>query len=270
MNKIYDPFTNRCNWKLIESDSLLFELKNIQQNQKWHKEGDVYTHTCMVVQELLNELPTVPQYDLREILFYAALLHDVGKLTTTTCDSKGVYHAKNHSEASLKLAEKWLKEHNINYINQILPLIKHHMNIGYVAMSDDKYDTLLNIINEIEVVPFRYFILLKRCDWRGSWFDINNSFEEKLDSLLDYYYENFSFKPDDLVKITKISDDRFDGLHPNGINTGHVSSGKLLESITVGLGTFIGRSFYTSNVTKIIDKNHFKTLNSTYKIEKYE
>ena len=270
MNKIYDPFTNKCDWKLIESDKLLSELKNIQQNQKWHKEGNVYTHTCMVVQELLNVLDTIPQYDLREILFYAALLHDVGKLTTTTCDSNGIYHAKGHAEAGLKLAEKWLEIHNINYSNQILPLIKHHMNIGYVITSKNKYNDLLNIINEIEVVPFRYVILLKKCDYRGSWTDVSDNFEERLDLLLDYYYENFSFKPGDLVQITKISDDKFNGIHPNGIDKGYVTSGKLLESITVGLGTFIGRYFHTSSVVKIIDKNHFKTLNSTYKIEKYE
>ena len=80
-------------------------------------------------------------------------------------------------------------------------------------------------------------------------------------------------KKGDYVKLQKISDDRFDGRHPNFIDVGHTVYGKVLEDLEVGkrfrLVDVKGDSygyFRTSSVLEIIDDNNFKTLNSTYKI----
>jgi hypothetical protein len=68
------------------------------------------------------------------------------------------------------------------------------------------------------------------------------------------------------VRLTKISDNRFFGEHPNGINVGYTKEG------IFKYGPIIGERFYiagllTSPVTEIIDEYTFKTENSTYKIE---
>ncbi len=68
------------------------------------------------------------------------------------------------------------------------------------------------------------------------------------------------------VKLTKIKDNRFQGKHPNGINTGHVREGYLLQEPKVGVSCVID-NFMTSEVTAILDDDTFETLNSTYKIE---
>lgn len=57
------------------------------QEPRYHGEGDVWTHTKMVVDALL----ALPDYRLaaperRFVLFYAALLHDIAKPATTTVD----------------------------------------------------------------------------------------------------------------------------------------------------------------------------------------
>lgn len=57
------------------------------QNPVYHGEGDVWTHTMMVVEELL----ALPDYqaatrDEQEIVFLAALLHDISKHSTTVVD----------------------------------------------------------------------------------------------------------------------------------------------------------------------------------------
>lgn len=79
-------------------------------------------------------------------------------------------------------------------------------------------------------------------------------------------------KKDDKIKLTKISDDVFNGKHPNDINEGYTKFGFLVEPPTVGerfkvRGTTLTSGLLTSIVTEIIDENTFKTENSTYRIE---
>ena len=68
------------------------------------------------------------------------------------------------------------------------------------------------------------------------------------------------------VRLTKLSDDHFDGKHPNGIFEGYVKEGTEIVPPTVGEMYWLD-NFHTSVVQKIIDKNTFKTTYSTYKIE---
>ncbi len=73
-----------------------------------------------------------------------------------------------------------------------------------------------------------------------------------------------------MAKLTKLSDDRFNGRHPNDINAGYVKEGTLFEEPEVSHSFYIG-SLYTSVVTEIVSKDEkecvFKTMNSTYKLE---
>lgn len=68
------------------------------------------------------------------------------------------------------------------------------------------------------------------------------------------------------VKIYKVSDDRFNGEHPNGINAGFTAEGVEYNKPTVG-ESYWGGGLRTSTVTEVIDDNNFKTLNSTYRLE---
>ena len=69
------------------------------------------------------------------------------------------------------------------------------------------------------------------------------------------------------VRITKLSDDEFNGQHPNGIYKGYTREGIELKPPTIGERYYLSDRFSTSPVTKIIDKNTIKTTYSTYKIE---
>ncbi len=65
----------------------LQSLAHTPQDPHYHAEGDVWTHTRMVVEALLRG----PDYaesnaEQRFILFYAALLHDIAKPATTVID----------------------------------------------------------------------------------------------------------------------------------------------------------------------------------------
>ena len=73
-----------------------------------------------------------------------------------------------------------------------------------------------------------------------------------------------------MAKITKLSDDVFEGKHPNNIHKGFTKQGHIHSPLKVGSSFIIG-SFITSRVTKIIEETltsaKFKTKNSTYLVK---
>lgn len=65
----------------------LERAKTTPQEPQHHGEGDVWTHTMMVCDELVNSADyAAASEDERFILFFAALLHDVSKADTTVID----------------------------------------------------------------------------------------------------------------------------------------------------------------------------------------
>lgn len=72
-------------WQALERRFSWFaDMKDVPQDPEWHAEGDVFTHTKMVCEALL-QLPEFQALDGQEqhILFAAAMLHDVEKRSTT-------------------------------------------------------------------------------------------------------------------------------------------------------------------------------------------
>ena len=69
--------------------------------------------------------------------------------------------------------------------------------------------------------------------------------------------------------LTKISDDKFNGFHPNAKDEGYIKMGNNIypETPTVG-ELFWVDNLHTSTVTKPLNEQGiFKTKNSTYKLE---
>ncbi len=94
---------------LKDSDQLRFfpelaALVGVRQDPLWHPEGDVFTHTAMVV-DAAAELRRGEPDD--EALMFAALCHDLGKPTTTTFEH-GRIRSKGHEAAGVDLCRNWL------------------------------------------------------------------------------------------------------------------------------------------------------------------
>ncbi|MGN0465551.1 MAG: AAA family ATPase [Lachnospiraceae bacterium] len=99
------------NWEDIETSPIGFffsEMKNVEQNPKFHGEGNVYIHTQMVCAELIKK----PEFWIldqtqRIGLFTAALFHDVGKIRTTKLeDDKWV--SPHHSSIGSLMTREFL------------------------------------------------------------------------------------------------------------------------------------------------------------------
>jgi len=70
-------------------------------------------------------------------------------------------------------------------------------------------------------------------------------------------------------RLTKLSDDKFNGNHPNGIFEGYIKEGNNIypEKPTAGEPFYLD-TMHTSRVIEEMDDNGvFKTKNSTYRLE---
>ena len=72
------------------------------------------------------------------------------------------------------------------------------------------------------------------------------------------------------VRLVKLTDDKYNGEHPNGIYEGQERVNYAQNELEVGGKFYIDDGinwFMTSRVTEIVDEKTFKTENSTYSIE---
>jgi len=106
-------------------------LIGVPQNPRFHAEGDVWTHTMMVLDEAakLRHQAQNPYW-----FMLGALVHDFGKAVCTEVKD-GVIHAYEHETKGLPLAEAFLRrltsEHKL--IDYALNLAKLHMKPNTVA-----------------------------------------------------------------------------------------------------------------------------------------
>ena len=93
------------------------EMKDFDQRSPYHS-YDLLTHTALVVENIEASL----------VLRYAALLHDIGKLTTFSLDENGIGHFYSHARESYIIGEEILNRLGIERKakEKILALIKYH------------------------------------------------------------------------------------------------------------------------------------------------
>lgn len=106
-------------------------LRNVGQDAFWHPEGDVWTHTKMVV-DVANGLTDDLTKAERFTVMLASLFHDLGKATTTEVVD-GRVRAHGHSEAGVPIALSIMERLNIFSMEgfdvraNVLTLIDKHL-----------------------------------------------------------------------------------------------------------------------------------------------
>lgn len=117
--------------RLAEVLPELYTTIGIKQEPDWHPEGDVFEHTMQSVDAAAQQ-DVIGQDKL--ILMYAALCHDLGKVTTT-CFKDGRLRSHGHEVAGVQpartLLERIVQKHKI--IETVLKLVRYHMMPGQLV-----------------------------------------------------------------------------------------------------------------------------------------
>jgi len=104
-------------------------LSQTKQNPRYHAEGSVLRHTEMVLAAYQDHHEQFALSDAdHEVLYWAAVLHDLGKITHTRWD-KGRWRAKGHERAGVPLARALLlskPEISPEQRQRILDIVKYH------------------------------------------------------------------------------------------------------------------------------------------------
>jgi len=105
-------------------------LRGVPQDPCWHPEGDVFVHTCMVVDRAAEIARDEGVEGVAcEILLFAALCHDLGKPETTTLEADGRIRSLGHEGASAVQTRSWLDELRLGepLVRAIETLVAHHL-----------------------------------------------------------------------------------------------------------------------------------------------
>lgn len=105
--------------------TLISDLIKVEQNPKYHPEGNVWEHTMQVV-DMAAQYKSLST-DQR-VFMWAAILHDIGK-TSTTKIRNGKLTAYEHDKVGAKLTKKFLNYFTDDelFINEVAKLVRWHM-----------------------------------------------------------------------------------------------------------------------------------------------
>lgn len=164
LNEVY-PFT------------LLKALINVNQSAKHHPEGTVWNHTMLVVNEAAHRKQ---QSENPRVLMWAALLHDLGKATTTVI-RKDKITSYDHDIAGEILATNFLNVfiENVDFITKVAKMVRWHMQILYVTKGLP-YAKVTQMKNDVSIDEIA---LLSLCDRLGRGKMSNERIDEAFASV---------------------------------------------------------------------------------------
>lgn len=128
--------------------SMIKELEEVDQNPKFHPEGNVFIHTMMVI----DEGAKVRERSLNKRAFmWALLLHDIGKKPTTKI-RKGKLTSYNHDIAGADMTRVFLAYFNEeeSFINEVTSLVRWHMQSLFVT-KNLKYQNVDAMLEEVTI-----------------------------------------------------------------------------------------------------------------------
>ena len=109
-------------------------LVGCEQEPDWHPEGDVWTHTLLVIDNTVDQSRDLDRAR-RLTLMLGAVCHDFGK-PATTAFSDGRIRSLNHEEAGVAPTLQFLDRLNVHTIDgfplrsQVVGLTAHHLKPG--------------------------------------------------------------------------------------------------------------------------------------------
>ncbi len=157
---------------------LFSEMAATRQNPLYHAEGDVMTHTRLVVEELVaSEEYLSASFKERAVLFLGALFHDAGKIKATK-EVEGVLVSPYHTQKSAYITREMLwREFDLAGTREyqelreaIVFLVRYHSFPPYAIKAEDGERRALRIAANGELTPLfnmKMLYLLARADAKG-------------------------------------------------------------------------------------------------------
>jgi len=125
--------------ELFEAIPKLKGLSEVPQDPRWHPEGDVWTHTLLVIENLPKNATFA--------MALSALFHDIGKATATKILDTSRITAHGHENVSKKMTNEILDGFGADseLKRQVLFLVARHM---LAHSKDTKEKTLRKLVLE--------------------------------------------------------------------------------------------------------------------------
>lgn len=143
-----------------ETFNKIKKLNNIEQNPKYHPEGSVLKHVFLVV-DLASKYKKYSNDE--KVFMWAALLHDIGKLTTTRV-RKNRITSYNHDIEGEEIAMDILNElTDDDFKQKVSKLVRWHMQ----PLFYDKNLPFFQPQDMINDVEYKEVALLSLCDRLG-------------------------------------------------------------------------------------------------------
>lgn len=179
-----------------------YELKKIIENNHWHKNESTFAHTITVLKALKRFLNNnknkklrsylnkkIDNYQRKDLLFLATILHDFGKKETIEKEGK-ISSFPKYEIISVKKAKKVLK----NFIlsarekNIILGIIKKHSDLhSIVEVENQKLDNQFQKINKLSDDFIIELIIMVMADTADSYLKETNF--QKYKFRMNFYKE---------------------------------------------------------------------------------
>ncbi len=154
------------------------QMEQTPQDPLWHGEGDVWTHTKLVCETLVSlEGYQTRSFRQREILFTAALLHDVGKISCTKWED-GRWISPRHATVGARMVREFLW-HTMGHCGTqdarsfrecVCALIRYHTMPIYALESESYPHNIITLASEGELIPdfsLEMLDLLAQADMMG-------------------------------------------------------------------------------------------------------
>lgn len=190
-----DDLTVNC--EKVESVPEFAKLKGCPQHVEWHREGDAWQHTMCVVfsmQTLFEPKDNgyLPDFckvsdDMKRILMYAALCHDLGKPETTKQKKDGHWGAKYHDDLGARIVRTLFREDcdtplgqgfgkadgNLDLTFAVANLTALHMKLHHLienreTMDEETVNTYLTNLDRWCYLGIQPLILMSLADDLGS------------------------------------------------------------------------------------------------------
>ena len=160
-------------------------MVGVEQNPRFHPEGDVFEHTMLTLDAAAG-LRERAEEKLGFML--SALLHDLGKCVATRTREDGRIVAYGHETAGLELVERQLRRitNNEKLIRYAMNMSKLHMRPNMLRAADSKKRKTRQLFDE-SVCP-NDLILLSRADASGK---LDEPYREETEEWLRARLEDY-------------------------------------------------------------------------------